>query len=115
MSCALLCEMANKDLSITQATLWDVTVLVCASCVTDLLSSGTLLPGPSCPCSGTDSGVVCSSAGRAAGGAGLTFCGSSESCGSVPSPTAAACAGVAPVAAWTVPAGADWMVALWKE
>lgn len=47
-------------------------VCVC-DCITDLLSSGTLLPRTQLSCSGTDSGVVCSSAGRAAGGAGLTF------------------------------------------
>lgn len=38
-----------------------------------LLSSGTLLPRTQLSCSWTDSGVVCSSAGKAAGGAGLWF------------------------------------------
>lgn len=38
-----------------------------------LLSSGTLLPRTQLSCSWTDSGVVCSSAGSAAGGAGLWF------------------------------------------
>ena len=40
---------------------------------THLLSSGTLLPRTQLSCSWTDSGVVCSSAGKAAGGAGLWF------------------------------------------
>lgn len=38
-----------------------------------LLSSGALLPRTQLSCSWTDSGVVCSSAGKAAGGAGLWF------------------------------------------
>lgn len=48
-------------------------------------------------------------------GPGSRSCGCTESCGSAPSPTAAACAGAALVAAWTGPAGGDWTVALWKE
>lgn len=48
-------------------------------------------------------------------GPGSRSCGYSESCGSAPSPTAAACAEAELVAVWTGPADDDWTVDLRKE
>ncbi len=73
VTCPAVWGMSNKGpFHNTGHTLGCNCAGVC-DCVTDLLSSGTLLPRTQLSCSGTDSGVVCSSAGRAAGGAGLTF------------------------------------------